>query len=630
MSKTYAATNRKQEAINLLTQSVAIDNKFLEQIFSFASEKQRTEFLMTLMDRAGLHLSLIVQYLSNCQAAICLAFDIILQRKAVGLDFLNIERHLVSSGDTELRMKSVELIILEARISLTRRNTNENSIRYESMKDLYVQKDILEREVVKKIAESKGKLEEQLGFTDLSRLAEALIDGDVLIEFIKFYHIEEYHYLAFMLFPQQPNDIQMFDLGNANAIDKMINAFRTSITGEEGTRSLDSSANEIRNIEPLTHDTKSITSIEEHGSKLRKAVLDRLVSGIVGKKRLIIAPDGDLTRLPFECLPLDEDGKYIIDEYLITYLTTARDIHRFNESTNIIVNYPLILADPDFDFGKDLKQKTVADGVGQTYNRNLEGLLQRRSQDLSKIRIPISQLPGTREEGEVIAELLGVDAKIGANALLSIIGKTMSPYILHISTHGFFFPNQLENQRSFRDIIFENLDAFGVNKFIAEQSRKDFESPLLRSGLVLACANTWLESGIVNPEAGDGILNAQDAAFLELSKTQLVVLSACDTGLGDVHYGEGVFGLRRAFVLAGAQTLVMSLWKVPDEQTKELMVDFYNLLLSGKPRAEALRESQLAMKEKYPNSYYWGAFICQGNPGPLSYEPVRKIIDKTN
>ena len=83
------------------------------------------------------------------------------------------------------------------------------------------------------------------------------------------------------------------------------------------------------------------------------------------------------------------------------------------------------------------------------------------------------------------------------------------------------------------------------------------------------------------------------------------------------HTGEGVFGLRRSFVLAGAKTLIMSLWKVPDEQTKELMVDFYKRLLSGKPRAEALREAQLAMKEKYSNPYYWGAFICQGNPGPM-------------
>jgi CHAT domain-containing protein len=111
---------------------------------------------------------------------------------------------------------------------------------------------------------------------------------------------------------------------------------------------------------------------------------------------------------------------------------------------------------------------------------------------------------------------------------------------------------------------------------------------------------------------------------MDLSDTELVVLSACETGLGQIHTGEGVFGLRRSFVLAGARTLVMSLWKVPDEQTKELMVDFYKRLLSGKGRAEALRDAQLAMKEKYPHPYYWGAFICQGNSGPLLNQQVIK------
>jgi CHAT domain-containing protein len=99
--------------------------------------------------------------------------------------------------------------------------------------------------------------------------------------------------------------------------------------------------------------------------------------------------------------------------------------------------------------------------------------------------------------------------------------------------------------------------------------------------------------------------------------TELVVPSACETGLGEIHTGEGVFGLRRAFVLAGAKTLVMSLWKVPDAQTWELMEDFYRCILSGQPCAEALREAQLEMKKKYPEPFYWGAFICQGNPGPL-------------
>jgi CHAT domain-containing protein len=147
--------------------------------------------------------------------------------------------------------------------------------------------------------------------------------------------------------------------------------------------------------------------------------------------------------------------------------------------------------------------------------------------------------------------------------------------------------------------------------------KKLIDNPLLRSGLALAGANTWLKRDTLPEEAEDGILTAEDVSGMNLSNTEIVVLSACQTALGEVIIGEGVFGLQRAFVLSGAQTLIMSLWKVPDEQTKELMIDFYKRLLSCKPRAEALRESQLAMKEKYPNPYFWGAFICQGNPGPL-------------
>ena len=103
-----------------------------------------------------------------------------------------------------------------------------------------------------------------------------------------------------------------------------------------------------------------------------------------------------------------------------------------------------------------------------------------------------------------------------------------------------------------------------------------------------------------------------------------MVLSACHTGEGDVHVGEGVFGLRRSFVLAGAKTLVMSLWTVPDDETQELMIDFYRRIVNGQPRAAALRAAQLAVKANHPDPYFWGAFICQGDPGPLPSSSRRR------
>jgi CHAT domain-containing protein len=148
------------------------------------------------------------------------------------------------------------------------------------------------------------------------------------------------------------------------------------------------------------------------------------------------------------------------------------------------------------------------------------------------------------------------------------------------------------------------------------------ENPLLRSGLALAGANMWLRRVAVPREAEDGLLTAMDVTGMDLLDTDLVVLSACETGLGRVYVGEGVFGLRRAFILAGVKRLVMSLWRVPDAQTRDLMVVFYQRVLDGEGAAEALRGAQLAMKKKYPDAYYWAAFIYQGDPAPLSREAV--------
>jgi CHAT domain-containing protein len=262
---------------------------------------------------------------------------------------------------------------------------------------------------------------------------------------------------------------------------------------------------------------------------------------------------------------------------------------RFAAQSALVPNPPLVAADPDFDL----------QGVGE--NSFSPGT-------------PFRRLEGTQQEGVATAEMLKVTPLLGVQALETRIKGMPSPRILHIASHGFFLPNvPKEPDRGHLGMVTRGTPEGDRLARLAQ-----VENPLLRSGLALAGANTWLQEGSLAPEAEDGILTAEDVSGLDLLATDLVVLSACETGLGQVQVGEGVFGLRRAFVLAGAKTLVMSLWKVPDRETQELMVDFYQRILQGQPRAEALREAQLAIREKHPDPLYWGAFICQGYPGPLS------------
>jgi len=131
---------------------------------------------------------------------------------------------------------------------------------------------------------------------------------------------------------------------------------------------------------------------------------------------------------------------------------------------------------------------------------------------------------------------------------------------------------------------------------------------MFRSGLVLAGANSTWKGEIIPGRKEDGILTAYEIAQMDLSRTDLVVLSACNTALGDLKGNEGVIGLQRAFKMAGVKQMILSLWNVPDQQTVELMTMFYKNLINHESTKEALRNAQLKMKEKYP-PYYWAAFV---------------------
>jgi CHAT domain-containing protein len=395
----------------------------------------------------------------------------------------------------------------------------------------------------------------------------------------------------------------MIDLGEAEPVDRLIADFRAGIIAESeqgGRRDI------VRQQECTT------PAPADAGTELREAVLDKLSPALGGRSRLLIAPDGDLTRLPFEALPIAH-GQHVIDAYQISYLSCGRDVLRLGAGATGQSGPPLIVADPDFDL---LVQERPP--LHLESSAFIQG---RVSRDLGRDcdAYHFDRLPGTRIEGQRLGTLVGVEPWLDDAALESRLkSECHSPRILHLATHGFFLPDQEhELDRAGRGFGF-NIDGFtrstdGLGSF----SGPMMENPMLRSGLALAGANTWLKARTPPEEAEDGLLTAEDVTGLDLLATELVVLSACETGLGRIGLGEGVFGLRRAFVLAGAKTLVMSLWKVPDEPTCELMVEFYRRLLAGDARAEALRQARLALRGKYPAPYYWGAFICQGDPSPL-------------
>ena len=232
-------------------------------------------------------------------------------------------------------------------------------------------------------------------------------------------------------------------------------------------------------------------------------------------------------------------------------------------------------------------------------------------------RNPIYQIKGTRSMGESWSYLPGTLKEIDAvGSMFSKNGYDFtkwtgteasetkfkmlsgnSPQLIHLATHGFFFENPGKRQTTIEDIMKENTFKYA-------------EDPLLRSGLILAGANQAWQYGIIPNDKEDGVLTALEIANMDLSNTDLVVLSACETGLGDIDGSEGVYGLQRAFKMAGVDMIIMSLWQVPDKETAEFMTLFYENWLDGKEVRSAFNQTQKTMQQHYKDEpLKWAAFV---------------------
>ncbi len=326
----------------------------------------------------------------------------------------------------------------------------------------------------------------------------------------------------------------------------------------------------VKSLQTALRDSRD-ASVKRSARLVHDRLMAPLAELIGGARHLLISPDGILNLIPFEAL-VDEQGRYLVESCSIGYLTSGRDLLRM-QVERISRNAPLIMADPFF--GEPGGAVAVAASHSVTRGGKLSDLY-------------FGPLTGTIEEARSIKGLFPEAALVtGQNASTSTLRHAAAPAILHIATHGFFLD-----------------DTAGA---------KHLENPLLRSGLALAGANLHRSS------TDNGILTALEASGLDLWGTKVVTLSACETGLGEVRNGEGVYGLRRSFFLAGAETLVMSLWPVSDRMTRELMTSYYTGLKHGLGRGDALRQAQLSMlkRKDRQHPFFWASFIQSGQWGPL-------------
>ncbi len=299
-------------------------------------------------------------------------------------------------------------------------------------------------------------------------------------------------------------------------------------------------------------------------------------------KTIFISCDGVFNKVNFNVLKDKQSEQFVIDKWLVRRLSNTRELVEIRKSTEAVKapNSALLIGFADFNMeasnvlGSD-KKRSAARFFG------FEG-----------DEIPI--LPATEKEINVLDNLMtskqwAVTKLVKMDATEENVKKTEDKSVIHVASHGFFLSDKSMDDGSFNEEFLSN--------------------PLFQSGILLSGAAVPARA---KEGKDDGILTAYEAMSLSLDKTELVALSACETGLGEIQNGEGVFGLQRSFLVAGANSILMSLWQVDDVATQELMVDFYTFWLSGEGKHEAFRKAQLEIKKTYKDPYYWGAFILVG------------------
>jgi CHAT domain-containing protein len=549
-----------KDAIPLAIRARQAEEKYLANILSFTSEQQRLTFQKTTNP---------YRLFATLGSAAELA-QTVLRQKGVVLDSL-LEDRLVAEASADPKQREIieqlraakqrlMQLVLEVPKDLSDAAQKKRAVEKEN---LSTEVEQLEGDLARQVA-GLGKARRALTIT-VPQVQSVLPKQAVLVELLRYSHYlgkgkSETRYGAVVI--PASGEPQWVPLGVAAEIEKDVRLYQKSARGKTDEATLQ-------------------TVLRTLGEQLWIPIAKALPAET---KTIIISPDGELSFVSFATL-VGADDKFLAEKYFISYVASGRDLLRENKPSGNPMT--VVFANPDFGSVANTQATASSSPVAL---RSLE------MRDLQNMYLPA--LPGTAKEAAALEKRAGKAVKVflGPNATEAELRQVSSPRVLHLATHGFFLP-EVELGKQTNPLL--QPSELGIEAAPVQQPsgipKTKLVNPMHRSGLALCGAQHTLEAwsrGEVPPIENDGIVTAEEVGGLKLNGTWLVVLSACDTGSGEARAGEGVMGLRRGFIQAGEQNLLMTLWPISDKATVQIMLDFYDAADKTHNAPEALAEVQ--------------------------------------
>ncbi len=559
-------------------ESFSVDSYNLSSIFQFTNEKEKEAYIKNILGEDDKAYSFFAS--ENIKSGQPYSLSLF-HRNLILSSFQALKKEMFSTNDTTLSNNYTEWMNFKKYLAvLYAKPINE---RKEDMTKIEGKADQLEKELTR-LSTAFAKQQQRIDWIDIQKKLQS---DEASIEFASFHFhngkqlTDTVLYIAIVLRKDRLLPATVFLFNEKKLQDLLFS------TGYKTTK---------ESVQKLY--TSDGTALNNKAAKksIYELIWKPLEKELKGTKTIYFSPSGLLHKIAFAALPINQK-EVLSDRYKLVQLTTTASVA--DQQPSYITDSDKIQLYGGISYHVDttaLKDVAFAYHHEKTMSRSLPVDLTRSGEWMD--------LPGTKKEIQIIASFSGnnqtnITLHTGINAteesLKALDGKA-SPAVLHIATHGFFFPDPKQNIKNRKND--ERGNVFKLS-----------DDPLMRSGLLFAGANNaWQNKPVEGID--DGILTAYEVGNLYLPNTKLVVLSACETGLGDIQGNEGVYGLQRAFKMAGAQNLVMSLWKVSDLETAEFMEAFYKNMVAQQSISDAFYSAQNVMKNKYRlQPYKWAAWV---------------------